>query len=122
MSPTDLTSPTSPHQIRPRPAVPQVQTFGEDPLTFEDPTIYHIRQLHDFVTETEKKDVLGVAEYPHSDLHDLTPGTPPDRDFSNPKLDNRVTASQFTNYVEPYVRPITQEDLAFLEERVCISP
>ena len=95
-----------------------MQTFGEDPSTFDDPTIYHIREVSDDMTEEEKKDILNVAEHPHSDLHDLTPGTPPDRDFSNAKADHRVTQNQFSQYLEPYVRPLMQEDLTFLEERV----
>lgn len=105
------------HQPRPAPPVPQVQTFGEDPSVFDDPTIYHIRDLHDGQPESDKKEILGVSEYPPDDLHDLTPGTPPDRDFSAGKSSNQVTWQQFTNYLELYTRPLTQEDLAFLEER-----
>ena len=94
-----------------------MQTFGEDPTLFDDPTIYHIRDLHDTLTEEEKKNILQVAEYPHDDLHDKTPGTPPDRDFSNAKPSNQVSFAHFTNYLEPYVRPLAPEDIAFLEER-----
>ena len=120
-APAPSPSPTEIHQPRPAPLVPQVQTFGEDPTSFDDPTIYHIRDVHADMTEEEKKEILNVAEYPHSNLYDLTPGTPPHRDFSNFKSDNRVTQSQFATYVEPWVRQLTQEDLAFLEERVSCS-
>jgi hypothetical protein len=70
------------------------------------------------MTEEDKKAVFSVAEYPPSDLHDLTAGTPPDRDFSNAKPTNQVAAATFSNYVEPYLRPLTEEDRAFLLERV----
>jgi len=68
--------------------------------------------------EAEKKDILGVTTYPHDDLHDLTPGTPPDRDFTNAKPQHQVTATTFATYLEPFIRDITEEDLAFLRERV----
>ena len=69
-------------------------------------------------TEEEKKEILGVAEYPQDDLHDQTCGTPPDRDFSTAKPSNQTNFSVFSNYVEPYIRPLTEEDIAFLKERV----
>lgn len=117
-APTQPPAPAEVQQPRPVPPVPLLQTFGEDPTTFDDPTIYQIRQVRDDMTDEEKKEILNVAEYPHSDLHDLTPGTPPDRDFSSYKSEHRVTAVQFGSYLEPWVRPLTQEDLTFLEERV----
>ncbi|KAF2453512.1 histone acetyltransferases subunit 3-domain-containing protein [Lineolata rhizophorae] len=104
-------------QPKPAPAVPQYQTFGPDPLRFDDPTVYHIRDLTDDMPEEEKKEILCVAEYPHSDLHDLTCGTPPDKDFSNAKPTNQVNANLFASFVEPYIRPLAEEDMAFLRER-----
>lgn len=106
------------HQPEKAPAVPAYQTFGPDPTKFDDPTIYHIRDITDDTPENLKKEILGVARYPRSDLKDLTPGTPPDKDFSNPKPQTQVNASVFANYVEPYVRPLTEEDLSFLREKV----
>lgn len=97
--------------------VPQFQTFGPDPSKFDDPTVYHIRDLTPDMTEQEKKQILCVSEYPASDLVDLTCGTPPDKDFSNAKPANQVNAGVFANYVEPYVKPLTEEDIAFLKER-----
>ncbi|KAK8162350.1 histone acetyltransferases subunit 3-domain-containing protein [Phyllosticta citrichinensis] len=105
------------HQPEKAPAVPAYQTFGPDPTKFDDPTIYHIREIADDTPERLKKEILGVATYPKSDLKDLTPGTPPDRDFSNPKPQTQVNANVFANYVEPYIRPLTEEDLSFLKER-----
>lgn len=105
------------HQPAPAPSVPHFQTFGPDPSTFDDPTIYHIREITADMDDEEKKRIYCVADYPESDLHDLTPGTPPDKDFSNAKPASQVNASVFANYVEPYIRPLTEEDVAFLKER-----
>lgn len=110
------------HQPAPAPAVPQYQTFGPDPSTFYDPTIYHIRDVTPGMTEDEIKEIYCVAGYPHDDLHDLVPGTPPDRDLSNAKPPSQTNASTFATYVEPYFRQITEEDLAFLRERVRACP
>jgi len=106
------------HQPAPVLPIPQFQTFGPDPSTFDDPTIYHIRDVDDDMSDDERRMIYGVAQYPHDDLHDLTPGTPPDRDFSNAKPPNQATATTFANYLESYVRPLAEEDVAFLRERV----
>ena len=37
----------------PRREMPQHQTFGEDPSTFPDPTIYEIRETHPGMSEEE---------------------------------------------------------------------
>jgi transcriptional adapter 3 len=97
--------------------VQQYQVFGEDPSKYPDPTIYHIREITPEMSEEEKKAILKVAHYPPDDLHGLTCGTPPDRDYSQPKPAQQVTFQTFLNYVEPYVRPLTEEDRAFLLER-----
>lgn len=67
--------------------------------------------------EDEKKGILGVTHYPTSDLHELTCGTPPDRDYSQPKPAQQVTFQTFLNYVEPYIRNLNEEDRGFLLER-----
>lgn len=108
----------SSHQPKPEPAIPQYQTFGTDPSTFDDPTVYHIRDINVPMTEEEKKEILGVSVYPHDDLHDLTVGQLPDRNLENAKPSSQVTAHQFQTYLEPYVRLYTEEDIAFLRERV----
>lgn len=69
------------------------------------------------MTEEEICSIYSVAQYPHDDLHDLIPGTPPDKDFSNAKPTNQVAANTFATYLEPYFRPFTEEDVAFLRER-----
>ncbi|KAI9752227.1 MAG: hypothetical protein M4579_005703 [Chaenotheca gracillima] len=107
----------SEHQPPPAPAVPQYQTFGPDPSTFDDPTIYHIREVTPEMTEEEIQEIYSVSHYPHDDLHDLIPGIPPDRDLSNAKPSNQVAANTFATYIEPYFRQFTEEDLAFLRER-----
>ena len=45
-------------------------------------------------------------------------GIPPDKDFSNAKPTNQVSANTFLAYIEPFVRPLTEEDMAFLKEKV----
>lgn len=65
----------------------------------------------------ERKEIYCVAEFPPTDLRDRIAGLPPDKDFSSAKPATQVNASVFANYVEPYIRPLTEEDVAFLRER-----
>ncbi|KAF2128173.1 hypothetical protein P153DRAFT_368049 [Dothidotthia symphoricarpi CBS 119687] len=118
--PADAPSPSASelsHQPAPAPAVPQFQTFGPDPSKFDDPTIYHIRDVTPGMPDEERKEIYSVRHFPPSDLRDQTAGTPPDKDFSNAKPATQVNATVFANYVEPYIRPLTEEDVAFLKER-----
>lgn len=119
-APQDAGSPSGSdvsHQPAPAPAVPQYQTFGEDPVKFDDPTVYHIREVTPGMTDEERKEIYSVAVFPPSNLHDKIAGLPPDKDFSNAKPATQVNAGVFANYVEPYIRPLTEEDVAFLKER-----
>ena len=100
----------------PRPPPPN-QTFGEDPSTFPDPTVYEIREVKPGMSDEERREIYSVATYPPSDLADLIAGDPPDKDFSSAKPSNQISFSTFSTYVEPYFRPFTEEDLAFLRER-----
>ena len=104
-------------QPPPAPAVLNVKMFGDDPSTFPDPTVYEIRQVKPGMSEEEIKEIYNVKSYPHDDLHDLIPGTPPDRDFSTAKPSNQTQANTFATYLEPYFRPLAEEDLAFLRDR-----
>ena len=70
------------------------------------------------MTDEEKKEIYCVASFPHDDLSNLIAGTPPDKDFSNAKPTNQVNSNTFSAYLEPYLRPLTEEDMAFLKERV----
>jgi transcriptional adapter 3 len=45
-------------------------------------------------------------------------GVAPDKDFSNAKPTSQVNANTFLTWVEPFVRPLTEEDIAFLKEKV----
>jgi transcriptional adapter 3 len=101
----------------PPPRIPQANTFGEDPSTFPDPTVYEIRPVKSGMSEEEIREIYSVATYPRSDLGDLIAGDPPDKDFSNAKPSNQISFSTFSTYIEPYFRPFTEEDLAFLRER-----
>ncbi|KAI5298397.1 hypothetical protein KEM56_004098, partial [Ascosphaera pollenicola] len=105
------------HQPEPQPAVPHYQVFGPNPLTFDDPTVYHIRDVTPGMTDEEKKQIYSVARFPGSDLSEKMVGSPPDKDFSNTKPTNQVNATTFANYVEAFARPLGDQDLAFLKER-----
>jgi|SRR5688572_3137383 len=52
----------------PRREQPQAQTFGDDPSTFPDPTVYEIRDVHPGMSEEEKKEIFSVASYPRTTL------------------------------------------------------
>lgn len=102
----------------PPPRVPQANTFGDDPSTFPDPTVYEIKKVNwKNMTPDEIKEATSVFTYPKSDLADLIAGVPPDKDFSSAKPTNQISFSTFSTYIEPYFRPFTEEDLAFLRER-----
>lgn len=109
---------SSDEESRPaRSAVPPSHTFGDDFSTFPDPTVYEIRPVTPGMSEEEIKEIYCVAKYPKSDLSELLPGNPPDKDFSNSKPANQISFSTFSSYIEPYFRPFSEEDLAFLRER-----
>ncbi|KAK7743635.1 Transcriptional regulator [Cytospora paraplurivora] len=98
--------------------VPQANTFGDDPSTFPDPTVYEVTKVdRNTMTDEQIKEATSVATYPKSDLADLIAGIPPDKDFSSAKPTNQISFSTFSTYIEPYFRPFTEEDLAFLRER-----
>ncbi|OAA45857.1 Histone acetyltransferases subunit 3 [Beauveria brongniartii RCEF 3172] len=101
----------------PKREMPAAQTFGEDPSTFPDPTIYEIREVYPGMPESLRKEIYSVAVYPPSDLADLIAGDPPDKDFSNAKPSSQINFTTFNSYVEPFFRPFSEEDLAFLRER-----
>ncbi|KAK3705071.1 Transcriptional regulator [Vermiconidia calcicola] len=114
VSPSDSeTSPGDPPATAPL----YERAFGKDPTQFDDPTIYDIREILPEMTEDDQRNILNVKAWPASDLRDLTAGDPPDMDFSNAKPANQVNFSTFQVYAEPYIRPFTEEDVAFLKER-----
>ncbi len=120
-SPSPSTSSDGAHQPPPAASIAQYQTFGPNPLTFDDPTIYEIRPITDGMTDEEKKGIYCVASFPHDDLHDLiaVPRGGMDKDFSNAvKPNNQVAAHTFTAYLDNYLRPLKEEDIGFLNERV----
>ncbi|KAI0126351.1 histone acetyltransferase subunit 3 [Xylariales sp. AK1849] len=101
----------------PRREAPQFQTFGEDPSTFPDPTVYDIRETKPGMTSDELREIYSVAVYPETDLAEQIAGDPPDKDFSSAKPSNQINFSTFSTYIEPYFRSFNEEDLAFLRER-----
>ena len=96
---------------------PQFQTFGEDPSSFPDPTVYEIRDVKPGMSHEELQEIFSVAVFPETDLGDQIAGDPPDKDFSSAKPSNQISFSTFSTYIEPYFRPFGEEDLAFLRER-----
>lgn len=112
------------HQPPPAASIAQYQTFGPNPLTFDDPTVYEIRPVTDDMTDEEKKEIYCVSSFPHDDLHDLiaVPRGGMDKDFSNAvKPNNQVAAHTFTAYLDNYLRPLKEEDIGFLNERVSVA-
>lgn len=103
-----------PRPVRP---VPQAMTFGEDPSTFPDPTIYEIRAVDKDTPVPLRKEIYSVAVYPQNDLADLIAGDPPNKDYSIAKPQNQISFSTFSTYLEPYFRHFSEEDLTFLRER-----
>ncbi|KAI0169113.1 histone acetyltransferases subunit 3-domain-containing protein [Hypoxylon sp. FL1284] len=101
----------------PRREAPQFQTFGEDPSTFPDPTVYEILPTKPGMTVDELKKLYSVAVFPSTDLADQIAGDPPDKDFSSAKPSNQISFSTFSTYTEAFFRPFNEEDLAFLRER-----
>ncbi|CAG7918302.1 unnamed protein product [Penicillium olsonii] len=115
-SPGSETS-TDSHQPDPAPAVPHIQIFGDNPMEYDDPTVYDIREVLEGMTDDERKEIYSVARFPKTDLAHMAAGIAPDKDFSNAKPSNQVSANTFLTYIEPYVRPLTEEDIAWLKER-----
>ncbi|KAJ0321753.1 hypothetical protein Brms1b_002452 [Colletotrichum noveboracense] len=101
----------------PKKAQPAAHTFGDDPSTFPDPTVYEILPTKPGMSADELRQIYSVAVFPQSDLADLIAGDPPDKDFSSAKPSNQISFSTFSTYMEPYFRPFAEEDLAFLRER-----
>lgn len=98
-----------------KPAIPQ-QGFFPDPMA-PDPTIYEIEDVVSGMSDADRKRIYSVTAYPTKDLSDQIAGQPPDADFSNAKPTNQIAATTFLTYAEPFLRPLTEEDVAFLRER-----
>ncbi|KAF3932787.1 hypothetical protein ABW19_dt0207558 [Dactylella cylindrospora] len=82
-----------------------------------DPADYEIGAVTSETTVEEKRKIFSVAHYPMVDISDLLPGDAPDEDFSRAKPNSQIAMNTFAGYIEPYFRPYTEEDLAFLRER-----
>ncbi|KAA8904582.1 hypothetical protein TRICI_005452 [Trichomonascus ciferrii] len=63
------------------------------------------------------KKKYGVASYPTTDLKDMLPGDIPDQDFSKAKPPNQVQFTSFAQYIEPFFRSYTEEDISFLNQK-----
>ncbi|KAI7346212.1 hypothetical protein KC354_g14350 [Hortaea werneckii] len=121
-SPASSTATSSDPSKDPSATVPLYErAFGKDPTQFDDPTVYDIRDIDDSMTLAQKREILQVKHWPASDLRDLTAGDPPDADFSNAKPANQVNFGTFQTYAEPFIRPYTEEDVAFLKDSIATS-
>jgi transcriptional adapter 3 len=114
----DSASSSDDEGAQPPKTMPQSNMFGDDPSTFPDPTVYEVTKVDwKNMSDEEIKEATSVATYPRTDLADQIAGVPPDKDYSVAKPTNQISFSTFSSYVEPYFRPFTEEDLAFLRER-----
>ena len=114
---SDISMDSDMSEQQPKPAAPiMTQVYFPEPLA-PDPVTYHIREVTPDMTDEEKKEIYSVTRFPKKDLRDQIAGIPPDKDFSNAKPTNQVSANTFLTYIEPYLRPLTEEDVAFLRER-----
>lgn len=107
------------NEVQPLPTRVLVEkpTFGDDPTRFDDPTVYEIIKVQPGMSDDKIRELASVKSFPRSNLSHLTAGSPPDRDFSNNKPANQVQATTFATYSEQYLRPYTEEDMAWLRER-----
>lgn len=98
--------------------VAQFHVFGDNPLKFDDPTVYRITEVTADMTDEEKKQIYSVTQFPHSPLRHAMAGEPPNQNFSNTKPPNQVNFNTFITYIEPYIRDLEEKDIPFLEEKV----
>lgn len=63
------------------------------------------------------KKKYAVASYPTKDLKDLLPGEIPDDDFTRAKPPNQVQFATYAQWLEPYFRLYTEEDISFLKQK-----
>lgn len=66
------------------------------------------------------KKKYNVASYPTNDLKEYLPGVIPDKDFSCPKPSNQIQFNTFLTFAENFLRPLTDEDIKFLENKYIV--
>ncbi|KAF6014152.1 hypothetical protein HII12_001478 [Brettanomyces bruxellensis] len=73
-------------------------------------------------TEREyMKKKLAVADYPESDLKSYLAGEIPTKDLSVNRPTSQVPFTSFENYVEPFFRNFTEEDVSFLRQKAVLG-
>ena len=120
-------APPIPLQVIPRPAHPiykpiDLAHLPPPPRPILDRTYLAAENL-DF-EHTSPEDIerlLGVSQYPTTDLSKDLPGIPPTDDFSKVKVQNQTSYDTWLKSIEPYFRPFTEDDLTFLRQQVCQS-
>lgn len=65
---------------------------------------------------------LAVADFPDDDLKSYLPGELPTKDLSVNRPSNQIAFSSFQNYVEPFFRDYTEDDLTFLRQKAILNP
>ena len=120
-------APPIPLQVIPRPAHPIYEPIDlahlpPPPRPILDRTYLAAENL-DF-EHTSPEDIerlLGVSQYPTTDLSKDLPGIPPTDDFSKVKVQNQTSYDTWLKSIEPYFRPFSEDDLTFLRQQVCQS-
>lgn len=105
-------------QLEAEPPIAQFHVFGDNPLMFDDPTVYRITKITSDMTDEEKKSIFSVSHFPSDPLRYAVTGDLPNKDFSNSKPPNQVNFNTFLSYIEPYVRNLEEKDIPFLAEKV----
>lgn len=95
---------------------PSPSTLPEPSLKLPDRAVPTV-ELTTTSDPEEMKRRLGVAYFPTQDLSHLLPGTPSNEDYSKQKIPSQIAVSTFQASIEPFFRPLTEEDLGWLRDR-----
>ncbi|KAG4305957.1 hypothetical protein PORY_000867 [Pneumocystis oryctolagi] len=92
----------------------EYQELSDEPCPRKEYVYDEILNISD---PQELKRQLGVSYFPTVDLSDQLPGAAVDEDFSKVKAPVQVSISTYYAYLDPFYRPFSEEDLAFLNEK-----
>jgi len=120
-------APPVPLQVIPPPAHPIYEPIDlahlpPPPRPILDRTYLAAENLDFEQTDPEDiKRLLGVSQYPATDLSKDLPGIPPTDDFSKAKVQNQTSYDTWLKTIESHFRPFSEDDLTFLRQQVCQS-
>lgn len=107
--------------VEPAPMRGDIRFFGNDPSTYIDDVRYQVPPITPDMTKEEGLEIASVASMPwpvgRDTLLRYAPVEPPHDDFSGGKPSSQVQASTWQTWVEPYLRPLIEEDMALLRDR-----